>query len=236
MTYDEFKKAWVWALRESGLSIMGPEPIEETLDLRTTDRTCKAFVEPFGGQHAEPFHITAALRFRWDALQTARTNTTEEDMLQEVLGLDRARRPRTELPWLRADATLRAAVVWGKEIPLPTASAWQRWARETLGRLESIESVIPIDNVRQGRNNLLPEILTWQSDPELNVLCMPDGTLKLRGVEIGTWQAIYLPRKWDDPSRKPDKRPHDQLAAMFKRLKAALNAWTEALDHLTPSN
>src|SRR4051794_8261680 len=107
MTYDEFKAAWLSALRESGLSIMGVRPIEETLDLRTTDRTCKTFVEPLGGQHAGAFHVTAALKFRWNALQTARTNTTEEDMLGELLGLERTRRPRTELPWLRVDVALR---------------------------------------------------------------------------------------------------------------------------------
>lgn len=235
MRYDEFKESWTWALRESRLPIIGAEPIAETLDLRSTDRTCKSFVEPFGGQHAEPFHVTAALEFRWDALQTARTTTTEEDMLHELLGLDRSRKPRTELPWLRVDVTLRGSTLWGKEIPLPASSAWQRWARETLGRLESIEPVIPIENVREGRNGL-PEILAWQSEPELNVLCNPDGTLKLRGVEIATWQAISLPRKWDDSSRKPDKPAGDQLAAMFKRLKVALNAWTEAMDHLTPSH
>lgn len=237
MTYDEFKKVWVWALRESGLPIIGPEPIDETLDLRTTDRTCRTFVEPFGSQHAESFHVTAALEFRWDALQTARTRTTEEDMLHELLGLDRTRRPRTERPWLRVDATLRASVVWGAEPPLPVASAWLRWVSETLGRLESIEPMIPVERVRADRNNLLPEVLAWQSDPELNVLCGPDGALKLRGVELATWQAINLPRKWDDSSRKPDKRPDDQLAAMFKRLKAALNAWMAALKYLTtPSN
>jgi hypothetical protein len=136
---------------------------------------------------------------------------------------------------LRVDVTLRASTMWGKEIPLPSPSAWQGWARETLGRLESIESVIPLENVREGRKGV-PEILAWQSEPELNVLCNPDGSLKLRGLEIATWQAITLPRKWDDTSRNPDKRPHDQLAAMFKRLKAALNAWMEALDHLTPAS
>lgn len=235
MTYDEFKKAWGLSLRESGLPIMGVEPIEETIDLRTMDRTCESLVEPFSGQHAEPFHITAALKFRWDALQTARTNTTEEDALDGLLGLDQTRRPRTELPWLRVDVTLRASIAWGKEISLPAASAWQPWARDTLGRLERIEPVIPLENIREGRNGL-PEILAWQSDPELNVLCNLAGALKLRGVEIATWQAIALPRKWSDTSRKPDKGPHDQLAAMFKRLKAALDAWMEALDHLTPSN
>lgn len=233
MTYDELQKAWAWMLRESGLPSIGE--IQETLDLRTTDRTCKSFVEPFGGQHAEPFHITAALELRWDALQTARTNTTEEDMLHELLGLDETRKPRTQLPWLRVDVTLRASTMSGKEIPLPSPSAWQGWARETLGRLESIEPVIPLENVREGRKGV-PEILAWQSEPALNVLCNPDGSLKLRGLEIATWQAITLPRKWDDTSRKPDHRPHDQLAAMFQRLKAALNAWMEALDHLTPAN
>jgi hypothetical protein len=35
-----------------------------------------------------------------------------------------------------------------------------------------------------------------------------------------------------DTSRKPDAGPENQLAAMCKRLKAALNAWMEATDHL----
>jgi hypothetical protein len=90
--------------------------------------------------------------------------------------------------------TLRASMMWGKEIALPAPAAWQRWARETLGRLESIEPVIPVEKVREGRNGL-PEILAWQSEPELNVLCNPDGTLKLRGVEVATWQAVNLPRQ-----------------------------------------
>jgi hypothetical protein len=235
MTYDELKKAWVRSLRESGMPIMGVEPIEETLDLRTLGRTCKTYVEPFGGQHAEPFHVTAALEFRWDALQTARTNTTEEDMLDELLGLERPQEPDTALPWLRVDVTLRASTMWGKEIPLPAAPAWQRWARETLGRLECIEPVIPPEHVRE-RHNGLPEILAWQGEPELDVLCDLVGRLKLRGVEIATWQAIDLPRKWSDSDRAPDARPHDQLVEMFKRLKVALNAWMEALDHLTPPN
>jgi hypothetical protein len=199
------------------------------------ERTCRSFVEPTGGQHAEPFHVTAMLEFRWDALETAWTNTTEEYVLHELLGLDRTRRPRTAMPWLRIDVTLRASTVWGKEIPLPAPSAWQGWARETLGRLERVERVIPTENLRRVRKGL-PEVLAWKGEPQLNVLCTPGGTLKLRVVEIATWQAIDFPRRWDDPDRKPDKGPDDDLSAMFKRLKAGLNAWTEALDHLAPSN
>lgn len=236
VTHDEFKRVWIWALQQSSLPIMGPEPIQESLDLRMMDRTVKSFVESAGGQpDAEPFHVTAALKYRWDALQTARTNTTEDDLLHELLGLDRNRNPKTALPWLRVDVTLRASTMWGKEIPLPSPSAWQRWARETLGRLESIEPVLPAERVRESRNGLLPEILAWQSEPELQVLCKPDGALTLRSVEISSWQAINPPRKWSDEDRKPDKSPDKQLLEMFKRLKLALLAWTECIDHLHPA-
>lgn len=236
MTYDEFNQTWIWALQQSSLPIIGPDPVRESLDLRMMDRTVKSFVEASGlRRDAEPFHATAALKYTWDALQTARARTTEDDVLHVLHGLDRTRKPRTELPWLRVDVTLRASTLWGKEIPLPSPSAWQRWARETLGRLESIEPVIPEERVRERRNGL-PEILAWQSEPELHVLCKPDGVLTLRGVEIVSWQGIRLPRKWSDHDRKPDKSPDKQLLAMFKRLGLALHAWVECLDHLGPSS
>jgi hypothetical protein len=130
---------------------MGPAPIDEALDLRTLDRTCKAFAELPGTEHAEPFHVTTALELRWSALQTARTNTTEEDLLQELLSLDRTGRPRTELPWLRVDVTLRASITWGHEIALPAAAVWQRWVRETLRQLDDVEPVVPVESARRDR-------------------------------------------------------------------------------------
>jgi hypothetical protein len=44
MNYEQFMELWTWALRESGLLITGVAPIEESLDLRSTDRNCKSFV------------------------------------------------------------------------------------------------------------------------------------------------------------------------------------------------
>jgi hypothetical protein len=234
MTYEEFKKAWIWALRESTLPIIGVDLIDETLDLRSTDRICKSAVGPSGGQHAEPFHVTAALEFRWDALHVARTVTNEGDMLEWLLGPDK-RETKTKRPWLRVDVTLRASMQWGKEIPLPPPLAWARWARETIGRLEGVEAIVPDEQVREGKRGL-PEILAWQGEPEAHVLCSPDGLLRLRGVELATWQAIETPRRRDDSERRPDRPPDEQLVAMFKRLKVAMNAWMEALDHLSPSN
>lgn len=122
---------------------------------------------------------------------------------------------------MRVEVTLRASTEWGKEIPLPTAEALKNWARETVGRLENIEPLLPLEQVRENVRG------TWRSsrlsDPELNVLCKPGGSLVLRGVEVEAWQAINLPRKWDDSSRKPDKGPHEQLAALLRRMKASLH-------------
>ena len=63
-----------------------------------------------------------------------------------------------------------------------------------------------------------------------------DGTLRLRGVELATWQALELPRKWDDSERRPDKALDARLIAMMERLKTAIGVWTEVLDHMSPAN
>jgi hypothetical protein len=98
MNYEEFKRLWLWALGESRLAILGVDPLEEMLDLRSTERTCKSFVDPHKRQHPEPFHVSAALESRWDALLSARTRSNEQDMLEWLLGPDR-RNARTERPW-----------------------------------------------------------------------------------------------------------------------------------------
>ncbi len=233
MNYDEFKETWSLALQESGLPIGGVTPLEERLDLRTTDRHCKTYVHMF--DTAGAFHVALELGFRWDALQTARTRSTEDDMVRQLFGLDRATYPRTVVPWLRVDVTLHASTEWGKEIPLPSVEVWRGWARETIGRLENVEPLLPIEQVRESRSGGL-EILAWRGEPELDVYCRRDGALVLRGVEIAAWQAIHLPRTWDDSDRKPDQGPDAQLAALYRRLKPALQAWTAALDHLAPTN
>ena len=75
------------------------------------------------------------------------------------------------------------------------------------------------------------EILAWQGEPEIKLTCTPLGELRLQSVEIGAFQIIELPRRWDDPDREPDDGPQDQLAAMFRRVKAALVAWVDVMDH-----
>jgi hypothetical protein len=195
------------------------------------DRKAWSAVEPLGRQDNPPFRISAAFEYRWDALQSARTATTEEDLLGGVLGRDDARKVRTDPPWLRVDVTLRASLPYGNGIPMPSPTAWSKWAREAIGRLERIEPVVPAEVTREGRGGRIA-ILAWQGEPQARVMIAPDGTLRLEEIKLRSWQAIELPRKWDDPSRPPDNPPDQQLVAMFARVKAALNAWMEVMDHL----
>jgi hypothetical protein len=72
---------------------------------------------------------TSWLSWRWDALQTARTATREEDVLEELLGRD-GYNLVTERPWLRVDVTLRATLPLDSPLPMPGAEAWRRWVAE----------------------------------------------------------------------------------------------------------
>ena len=85
VNYDEFKSVFMSALRESGLPMIGLTP-DEVLGLRSADRTFTLGVEPIDREIGRPFHIAATISFRWDALQTARTATSEDDLLAELLG------------------------------------------------------------------------------------------------------------------------------------------------------
>jgi hypothetical protein len=144
----------------------------ETLDLRTMDRAYEIYLEPLGGQDAEPFHVTAALSWSWDALLTARAATKEEDMLTELFGRREAAQLVAESPRLRIDMKLKAALPWGKPLSWPSRAAWAAWVRETMGRLERIEPLTPEEHVRETESGDL-EVLAWQGSPEARVSCTP---------------------------------------------------------------
>ncbi|MEO7590103.1 MAG: hypothetical protein ABI134_02720, partial [Byssovorax sp.] len=162
MRYEEFKAAWDEVLRKSRLPLFGRG--EEHLDLRSMERRCEVYVEPIGGQAVKPFHVTAALSWRWKSELTARSDTTEEDLLTALLGREGTDEIATDRPWLRVDIVLRASTPYGKPLPLPNRPAWARWVRETMGRLERIEPIVPEDNVREADDGRL-EILAWQGEP-----------------------------------------------------------------------
>lgn len=233
MTYDEFKQAWGHALRDSRLPIASAHEGTETMDLRSMDRRFESRVEPVGGQDADPFYVTATLSWRWDSLLTARTATTEEDLLSELLGREQARDVETEPSWMRVDVKLHASLPYGKPIPMPAPPAWAQWVREVQARLEDIEPLTPEEHVRPGRDGR-PEVLAWQEEPVAKMICAPGGELRLASVELSAGQILELPRRWDDSDREPDEHPARQLHEMFERVRASLHAWMQAVDHLAP--
>jgi hypothetical protein len=92
---------------------------------------------------------------------------------------------------------------------------------------------VPEQTSREARDGRI-EFLAWESEPVARVLCGPDGSLKLECVEVAAFQLVELPRHWDETDRKPDPHPGPQLHEFFARVRAALQAWMQAVDHLTP--
>lgn len=224
MRFEEFKVVWATQLRASGLRPIHPEPTE-TLNLNSMVRSYTVYVEPAQRQDAEPFFVSGTLSWRWNSLQSSRTYTTEEDLLTELLGRRVGDAVETEAPVLRVDIELKASLMYGVGIPMPSALVLANWTREVVGRLERIERLLPDEAVCETD-------LAWRGEPTLEVECFSEGGLKLTAVQVSAWQGITLPRRWDDSARELDDHPAEQLAAMFKRVRLAMNAWMETLDHL----
>lgn len=229
MRYEDFKSTWERTLQSSRLRRHGFT--EETLNSRSLDRAYLVRVEPPQGQESNPFHVVAELGWRWTAFHSARSVTSEEDALTELLG--RRETPETARPWLRVDIKLSATLMYGHPIAMPTPKAWAAWAREVLGRLENIEPLLPEARLRE-RAGRLPEVLAWREEPTLEVQCSPVGELRLAGVSLSAGVALDLPRQWSSSERR-DEEPDDALVELFARLEGALRAWSESVDHLRPT-
>lgn len=229
MRYEDFKELWESTLRASRLGRHGFS--EETLNSSTLDRRYSVRVAPPQGQDSRPFHVTAELSWRWSALHTARTVHSEEDAVTELLGLRSTQ--QTTQPWMRVDIVLSATLPYGEPIPMPAPKAWTEWAREVLGRLESIEPLLPEERTREASEGRI-EALAWREEPEVEAKCAPDGQLQLAGVSLAAGVVLELPRQSDSDEHQ-DEDPEEALVDLFGRLEGALRAWSEVLDHLRPA-
>lgn len=226
MNYERFRTAWDQALREARMwSYLLPPT--ETVDLHHMSRTYQVYAHLGLSQEVKPFHVSARLSWTWDALQAARTSTTEEDALMLFLG-DERRREDTEQPRLRVDVTLSAGLRWGSALPLPEAATWRNWLADVTERMESL-----LSTAWEGRDQA-PAILAWRGEPEAEVQPGADGQLYLKGVKLSAWEGIDLPRQWDHPEREPDEDPYDQLLEFVERVWEAMQEWNRSLPHLLP--
>jgi hypothetical protein len=224
MNYNLFLAAWQQALVAARLqTLSGPR---ETIVLHNMARAYRDYVSRGRPFRASRFSITAELRWEWDALQSARSETVEEDTLMQLLGDERRDTP-TEPPWLRVDVVLHATRPLGEPLPMPSPTAWRDWAAEVHSRLEQL---LPSGYERE--DGSLP-VLSWRGEPEARLICQLDGSLALAAVELPAWQGVILPRQWDNPDRAwDDEAPDNQLSGLFLRLARALQAWDASLRHL----
>lgn len=229
MNHDAFRAAWDAALRAAGLLTRHDRP-EDSVDLATMSRKYSVLVGMFQRQPAEPFMGSMELSWQWDALHSARTHTTEDDVLTELLGRhDGAAEPmKTERPWLRVDIKLNGQLAWDKPLPLAGSETWRAWVAKVTGQ---VDPLLPLRDDEPGREGA---IQSWRGEPEAELRCGPLGELWLLGVKLAAWQGLDLPRQMDDQDREPDEGPEAQLEALAKRLVGALEAWKKALKMLLP--
>ncbi len=219
MRYHDFLDAWRRSVERSRhLSAFGATT--EMLDLGSMARRYQVRLIGAGVAQVEPYTISVRLDWQWDALQAARTRTTEEDVITAILG--DADAVETEPPWLRVDIRLAGRAHMDAKLQLPEPVAWQRWALEISSRLEPL---LPAHVVR----NRDGAVLGWRGEPSVELRCGVGGELFLTGVEIEAWQAVELPRIWDDPERPRDPEVEPQLVDLAKRVRAALDVWADAL-------
>lgn len=217
---DLAARAAAEALGTAGLIGFSREP-SEAIDLHLMRRKYNIFVTPGQRYQVGPFTVTAGLSWDWDAALAARSATTEEDLLIELLGQD-GYYLVTEQPWLRVDVTLNAALPLDSPLQMPETKVLHRWAADVTARLEPL---LPIGKAYEGD----PSVLSWRDEPIAHLRCASEGHLYLTGVELSAWQGIGLPRQWDNPDRSPDEGTEEQVDDLAGRVRQALQEWGDSL-------
>jgi hypothetical protein len=222
MNYQEFRDLWHDALQAARLQIPQPIGPTERINLRDMSRSYELVL--YGGLHlkCEPFHLFVVIQWDWDAILSARYATTEEDMLMQIFGDFGIHDNDTVLPQLRIDVSLTANVPYGTVYPMPPLALWQLWVRQAS---DDLQSLLPTGYEDDGT-------ICAYSDPIVaNVKMLEDGSLSLEGMTFKAWQAIKLPRQWDDPE-KSDPYPDHVLLDFANRIAKAINVLENSLTHL----
>ena len=222
MNYQEFRDLWYAALKAARLQIPYPIGPTERINLRDMSRSYELTIDGGSNHKCEPFYLATTIEWNWDATLSARYETTEEDMLMQIFGDFGIHDDDTVPPRLRIDVSLSAGVVYGTIFPMPTLARWQRWVRQASDELQSL---LPTSYEEDGG-------MCAYSDPiQASMKLLEDGQLGLERVTFKAWQAVVLPRQWDDPE-KSDPYPEDVLVDFAKRIARALNILESSLARL----
>ncbi|MFA5874073.1 MAG: hypothetical protein WC832_08905 [Anaerolineales bacterium] len=224
MDYSDFLPTWNKALNTAGLNFPGLFP-EQSVDLRSIDRTYRTFI-PFGlsGHRFSPFHVTVELSWRWDALLSARFDTSEEDLLMQIYG-EHGVHEDTDQPWLRVDFAFHAGLQKDLYALFPSPEAWRKWAA-------AVTSQIPPSFAEEFDEDEYDWAFSWCGEPVIETICSSSGQFYLSSVSLPAWKGIALPRQWDDPERLPEEDPFDPLVELFTWIRKNAQLWGESLKAL----
>jgi hypothetical protein len=228
MNLETFRIGWDAALREARL-LAHHDRAEDSIALETMARKYFVRLGLSRPRPAEPFLGSLELSWEWDALLSARTRTTEDDLLTELLGRDQFAPSETERPWLRVDWKLQGKLASDSPLLLSSADVWRSWVAQVTKR---VAPTLPAPSSDPDRD---AATLWWTGEPEASIRCGARGELWLLGVSLKGWQAIELPRQCDHPDDVTDDGPEAQLEVLAAGLAAALDAWNKALSLLLPA-
>ena len=218
MRYGEFRDRWQTALRAARLLFHQDRP-DETIELTTLERRWRVHLLP---RPVEPFSVGATTSFRWDAFESARSYTCEEDLLTELLGRRSAR--STQRRVVRVDLTLSATLSHGSTTPMPAPDVWAAWVTAVV---EKLDRTLETGRRRTGTLN------AWRGDLEIEGRSGPDGRFAFHGMSVSALEMIVVPRIWDDArSREREPSGGKEMDRVARRFRGALDGWTASVGEL----
>ncbi|HET8934440.1 MAG TPA: hypothetical protein VFN67_13410 [Polyangiales bacterium] len=223
MDHDEFRAAWLDALKGAGL-LAYPDRPEDLIELRSMSRKHSVRIGLNRSRTGGPLFASMLLGWTWTPMHSARTYTNEDDFLTELLGRDHAQDVIVESPWLRVDIQLCATAPYAEPIRLHDTTRLRRWTTEVPRMLrphlrEKVE--------RSSRG--IEAIHGWVGEPEARVQCDAAGELHLLGVELEAWRSVQLPQASERAVEVFDDETSTQLARLAADTCAAIAAWTKSL-------
>jgi hypothetical protein len=225
MRYEEFRNQLEDALLRVGLLDRRPWDPAESIDLTGTGRHWKTYYHSLSTK-PEPFNVSAKIAFDWDAVNAARSQTTEEDLISAILGRSDVS-SRISKRFVRLDLDLHAGLVYGKTAELPDSKLFGSWTVAVGRQLGDL-----LAEVRQRRGGHL-EVLGHVGEIELDTRCSAAGVISLKALSVEAFRIVRVPRVWNDPERRDrEKGAARDLALLARQFRQAVDVWTASVAEL----
>jgi hypothetical protein len=170
--------------------------------------------------------VSASISFEWDPFESARTYTTEDDLVTELLGRDEDP-PETMPRHLRTDIVLRATLPYDARVRMPDQRLWKDWS---LSVDHELARFLPTQ--APGHEGGIILVMGFRGTVEVESKCSDEGELCLSGVSLPSWQAVVPPRILDGAEEEPEGDIARQLERLARRYRSAYLAWMDCVTRL----